>query len=310
MNAKDFTTSILVDQDPATAFNAIKNFRAWWSEEIEGNTDQLGETFFYHYKDIHLCKLKLVEMVADKKLVYQVLDNQFNFIDDKSEWVDTKLVFEIEKQGAKTKVRFTHEGLVPNYACYAVCYDAWTGYIERSLCNLITTGKGEPNPTEGEGFNAQLAEKWKLNETASPNFTITLLVDQTPGEVFRAITNVRGWWSGEIEGETTKLNDVFTYCVGEIHFSEQKLVELVPDKKVLWLVTESSLNFIQDKSEWTGTKLSFEIAEKEDKTEVRFTHIGLIPEVECFNNCSNAWSQIIRLSLASLISTGQGVKIF
>jgi|ERR1700752_2371453 len=162
MTTTDFTAAIMVTQTPKEAFNAIKNFRFWWSEEIEGNTDQLNEVFFYHYKDIHLCKIKLIEMVPDKKLVYQVIDNQFNFIKDKSEWVNTKLVFEISNEGSETKVQFTHEGLVPEYECYNVCFDAWTGYIKKSLYNLITTGKGEPNPRDGEGFNAELAEKWKL----------------------------------------------------------------------------------------------------------------------------------------------------
>lgn len=162
MDKKDYTATILVSQNQTTAFNAIKNFRAWWSEEIEGNTDHLNEVFFYHYKDIHLCKLKLIELVPDKKLVYQVLDNQFSFTKDKSEWIDTKLIFEIANEGGKTKVRFTHEGLVPDYECYNVCFDAWTGYIKKSLYNLITTGKGEPNLLEREGFNAQLVEKWKL----------------------------------------------------------------------------------------------------------------------------------------------------
>ena len=163
MTSSDFTTTISVEQSPDKAFKAIVNFRAWWSEEIEGNTDQLNETFFYHYKDIHLCKIKLVEMVPDKKLVYQIMDNQFNFIKDKTEWVGTKLIFEISGEGGNTKVKFTHQGLVPEFECYNVCFDAWTGYITNSLYNLITKGKGEPNPAEGDGFNAKLAEKWKLN---------------------------------------------------------------------------------------------------------------------------------------------------
>lgn len=162
MNPKNFTTTILVEQSPSKAFNAIKNFRAWWSEEIEGATDQLNEVFFYHYKDIHLCKLKLIEVIPDKKLVYQVLDNQFNFTKDKSEWINTRLVFELREEEGKTNVTFTHEGLVPEYECYHVCFDAWTGYITKSLYNLIATGKGSPNPAEGEGFNAELAKKWKL----------------------------------------------------------------------------------------------------------------------------------------------------
>jgi hypothetical protein len=162
-DSKSFTATILVEQSASKTFNDIKNFRGWWSEEIEGNTDQLNEEFFYHYKDIHLCRLKLVEMIADEKLVYLVIDNEFNFVEDKTEWVGTRLIFEISSEGEKTKVQFTHDGLVPEYDCYKVCNDAWSGYIKKSLFKLITTGKGEPNPKDGDGFNAELAEKWKLN---------------------------------------------------------------------------------------------------------------------------------------------------
>ncbi len=160
---KSFTASIIVDQSPSIAYKSILNFRAWWSEEIEGPTDQLNESFFYHYKDIHLCKMKLIEVIPDKRIVYQVLENEFNFVKDKSEWVNTMLVFEISEEAGKTKVNFTHEGLVPEYECYKVCNDAWSGYIKNSLYNLIVSGKGNPNPKDKDGFNAELAAKWKLN---------------------------------------------------------------------------------------------------------------------------------------------------
>lgn len=112
-SSKNYTTTILVDKDISTAFNSIKNFRAWWSEEIEGNTDILDESFFYHYKDVHLCKIKLIEMIANKKLVYQVIDNEFNFTKDKTEWINTKLIFDLSTEENKTKIVFTHEGLTP-----------------------------------------------------------------------------------------------------------------------------------------------------------------------------------------------------
>lgn len=160
--SESFTARITVNKSALGAFNAIKDFRGWWSEDIEGNTDQLNETFFYHYKDIHLCRIKLIEEVPGKKLVYQVIDNEFNFITDQSEWVNTKLIFEIETTGATTNVTFTHEGLVPEYECYQVCNDAWTGYITTSLKNFIETGKGSPNPKDKDGFNAELARKWGL----------------------------------------------------------------------------------------------------------------------------------------------------
>jgi uncharacterized protein YndB with AHSA1/START domain len=162
MDDKSFKAVILVDQSPAEAFKAILNFRGWWSEEIDGNTDKLNEEFFYHYKELHLCKLRLVELVPNKKIVYLVIENEFDFVEDKSEWINTRLIFEITEEEGKTKVTFTHEGLVPEYECYKVCNDAWSGYIKNSLFKLITTGKGEPNPKDKDGFNAELAEKWNL----------------------------------------------------------------------------------------------------------------------------------------------------
>ena len=159
MTTQDFTTTLLVDQSPAAAFDAINNVRGWWSENIEGGTDKLNDEFIYHYKDIHYCKIRVIELVADQKVVWLVLDNYFKFTEDKSEWKGTKIVFEISKKDGQTTIKFTHEGLVPQYECYEICREAWTGYIQDSLSSLITTGKGQPNAKEGDGVDAQLVEK-------------------------------------------------------------------------------------------------------------------------------------------------------
>ena len=137
------------------------------------------------------------------------------------------------------------------------------------------------------------------------DFTTTIVVDQTPRQVFDAINNPRAWWSGEFTGSTNKLNDEFTYRYKEFHFTKHKIVEMIPDQKVVWLTTDSKINFVEDKSEWTNTKIIFEITEQGNKTQLRFTHQGLVPEIECFNNCSNAWTQLIQQGLFSLITTGK-----
>ena len=114
------------------------------------------------------------------------------------------------------------------------------------------------------------------------NFTTTFTVDQSPEEAFAAINNVRGWWSEEIEGSTNKLNDKFTYHYKDIHYCKMKLTEVIPDEKVVWLVMDNYFNFTKDKSEWKGTKIRFEISKRDNQTQLRFTHSGLVPEYECY----------------------------
>ncbi|RKR09288.1 uncharacterized protein YndB with AHSA1/START domain [Flavobacterium sp. 90] len=142
------------------------------------------------------------------------------------------------------------------------------------------------------------------------NFSTTILVDNSKEEVFNAINTVRGWWQGEIDGNTENLNDEFDYSVPGIHFSKQKIVEIIPNEKIVWLITDSKLSFVKDQSEWTGTKIVFEISEANHKTQIRFSHLGLVPQFECYGDCSNAWTQLIEKSLFSLITTGKGVNVF
>lgn len=148
MENQDFITTILVDRSPKAAFDAINDPRAWWSEEIEGITDQLNAEWAYHYQDVHRCKMKVIELVPAEKVVWLVTDNYFHFTKDKTEWIGTKIVFEISEKDEQTEIRFTHQGLVPAYECYDICYNAWSGYINKSLRELITTGTGKPNKGE------------------------------------------------------------------------------------------------------------------------------------------------------------------
>jgi len=161
MENRNFTTKITVDKSLKEVFTAINNVRAWWSENITGSTIKLNDEFIYQYKDVHVCKMKIIEFIPNQKVVWQVLENQFNFTKDTSEWKGNKIVFEISEKKAETFLEFTQVGLIPEYECYSVCEDAWTSYIQGSLKNLITTGKGNPN-TKDNDLNKELIEKWGL----------------------------------------------------------------------------------------------------------------------------------------------------
>jgi uncharacterized protein YndB with AHSA1/START domain len=140
----------------------------------------------------------------------------------------------------------------------------------------------------------------------SQNFRSTFTVAQPPEEIFRAITNPRKWWTGDIEGSADQVGDEFSYRYGDVHYSKQKVTELVPGHKVVWQVVDSHLARPEDPNEWTGTHIIFEISCHDGQSELQFSHLGLVPDFECFDSCSSAWGFYINGSLRRLITTGEG----
>ena len=146
------------------------------------------------------------------------------------------------------------------------------------------------------------------------DFTTTIVVEQTAEEAFNTILNVRAWWSGlfdeSFEGGSEKVGDEFSFLAGGgVHYTKQKLVELLPDKKVVWLVTDANLSFVDKTDEWKGTKISFEILEENNKTRIVFTHIGLVPEFECYDSCAPAWTQYVQQRLTHALNKTNGENV-
>jgi hypothetical protein len=146
----------------------------------------------------------------------------------------------------------------------------------------------------------------KMETMNKKHFSLGFRVAQAPQAVFEAINDVPAWWSEDFTGASTALNDEFEVRFGDVHYSRQRLTELVPGQRVVWLVTDSRLNFLVDKSEWTGTRIIFEIQPLGDETALTFTHEGLYPDIECYRDCSNGWTQFLQHSLLPLINTGKG----
>src|SRR5579872_2075656 len=113
------------------------------------------------------------------------------------------------------------------------------------------------------------------------NYNTSISLNITPDEAYKGICNVSEWW-GKIEGNTKNLNDIFTYRPGET-WVKFKITEAIPGTKIVWHVTDCFLHWQKDKTEWKNTDVVFEIAENNGTTKINFTHIGLVPEVECYN---------------------------
>ncbi|MBC7301266.1 MAG: SRPBCC domain-containing protein [Nocardia sp.] len=138
------------------------------------------------------------------------------------------------------------------------------------------------------------------------NFTATTVVDVTPEVAFAAINNVRGWWNETIEGATGTVGDSYRFEVPGAHRCTMTTTESIPGERLVWHVTDAYISFIADTAEWEGTDVVFDIAERDGRTEIRFTHVGLRPADECYEVCANAWGGYITKSLHDLITTGTG----
>lgn len=134
---------------------------------------------------------------------------------------------------------------------------------------------------------------------ANQNFQYSFTTSKKPNEAFAFLLNPKNWWVGlfgeTIEGKSDTIDDAFSFKAGDgVHYSNQKLVELDTDKKIVWLVTESNLSFLKNTNEWAGTKICFAIEQENNKTKITFTHEGLIPQIECYGRCSGGWTQYLQ----------------
>jgi len=138
------------------------------------------------------------------------------------------------------------------------------------------------------------------------DFHLTVAVKATAAEAMKKINQVNGWWAKKFKGKAEKLNDKFTVSFGDT-FVDFEISEWVPNKKVIWKVTDCNLHWITNKKEWNNTEVVFELSGKGKATQIDFTHIGLVPGVECYNDCEVGWTGHVTDSLVKFINEGKGM---
>lgn len=299
MKQQDFTTSITVDATPQQVFDAINNVRGWWSENIDGDTDELNSEFSYHYQDVHRCRIKITDMQPGTKVVWHVLDNYFKFTSDTTEWKDTYVVFDITEKEGKTELKFTHQGLVPTYECYQVCHDAWTHYIQDSLKKLITTGKGNATPKE-TGASITVPSEQERDQSTTKSIWHRLLIKTPVETVYHAITTqegLAGWWTPDTIAKP-ETGTRMRFGFGPDYYKEMEVTGLKPYSLVQW-------RCIKAFEDWIGTTLTFELEPHQKGCFLLFHHDGWAAYTPEFASCSFDWALFFR-SLKSLCETGKG----
>lgn len=259
---------------PQEVFRHVIDLAKWWPEEFVGEGIRPGAGFVLKTGDEHFSQNKVVEFVLDEKLVWLTTESLRKT--DNFDWRGTRFIFELIPEGDCTRLRFTYDGVVLEHEKERLA----------EICDLCIK---------------------ELFYNFIESYGATIEVARSPHEVFRCLTvDVAKWWGGaDLTGGSTKLNDEFIIDHPGSHYSKQLVVEFIPGKRLVWLVTESSLPWLDDPAEWTNTKIIFELTGSGGNTVLRFRHEGLTPEKQCYTRISEGWGTVITDWLFDFISSGR-----
>ncbi len=144
MKNQDYQSSITVHNTLEEAFEKISRVSEWWAKEVEGNSEDADDVFTVRFKNGDMYKVKVSEMIPTKKIIWEVIDSYQGWHNDHTEWVGTKIIWEVLPKTESIEVKMTHEGLVPEFECFDQCRLGWDYLIGKSLLNLLTSNKGMP----------------------------------------------------------------------------------------------------------------------------------------------------------------------
>lgn len=304
MTLESYTTTINVARPTMDVFNAINQVTKWWSEDFEGSCAQVNDVFIINHAGLHYSKQKVIEFIPATKIVWLVTESKLDWLKkNKDEWTGTRMIFEIIGDGKEASLAFRHEGLGPDKACYETCKKGWDIVIDRWLRHFILFGQ----PSEEMLKAAEIRNSHFEDKTKGKNFHRAITVNGSVAETMKKISQVNRWWKQDFRGSAEFLNDRFTVPFGEPAYVEFVVSELAPGKKVAWEVTDCYLPWFTNKKEWNGTEVVFGLTEEDGKTKIDFTHVGLVPGIECYEVCEKGWNGHID-TLARFINEGQGLS--
>src|SRR4029078_1564939 len=135
------------------------------------------------------------------------------------------------------------------------------------------------------------------------DFSSGFSVNMNPGEAIRKISHVPEWWGINFTGSADKEKDRFTVTMGGDSFFDFTVTELVPDKRVVWLVEDCHMPWYADKKECAHTRLIFDVRKNLGVKKMTLANECLTPIVECYRDCDRGWTICIKTSLYSYLTT-------
>ena len=144
MTGQDYSASITANITADEAAERISRVADWWTTSFTGAAGRIGDTFTVRFGETFV-DFAVVELVPAKRIVWRVKNCNLHFIENKKEWKDTRVIFDISSNGVATTVTVTHAGLAPGIECYDNCKTGWDFYLGESLRKLLTEHQGIPD---------------------------------------------------------------------------------------------------------------------------------------------------------------------
>ena len=141
-----FTKTMFFTAAANSVYDALTNaIPQWWTTMFEGISNAEGEAFTIRFGTNVFKTMTVEELIPGEKVVWYVTESLIDIpeLNNKTEWIHTKMVWEISKQNGKTHVRLTHFGLTPQVECYNICENGWHNFTQ-SFEAFVNTGVGNP----------------------------------------------------------------------------------------------------------------------------------------------------------------------
>ncbi|WP_395373895.1 hypothetical protein [Marinicella sp. W31] len=150
MSRESYSRTITVKNNVKAAYAALTiGFANWWTKPDVPLLKQGDQAKFTFLPGKSYWKFEAIELIPDEKVVMkcvEALHLHEGYSDEiKQEWLNTTVVFKINKRDEGTEISIEHIGLLPTLYCYKICEAGWDFFFTESLKLYLETGIGKPH---------------------------------------------------------------------------------------------------------------------------------------------------------------------
>lgn len=146
MSEQSYNKAFSVAVHPEAVYRAItREVNKWWTIQASEAAD-VGDLLTVRFGDPYFMSMEVEKTDPDELLVWKVVAAHM-FVEGagtgNTEWIGTRIRWNISGTENGSEVSLLHEGLVPSFECYATCKNGWD-YFLVSLKRFLETGTGSP----------------------------------------------------------------------------------------------------------------------------------------------------------------------